>query len=113
MQQCTPVDSPPSAAPREAGSNTGDDRRHELPSGSHSASGQSELDGTMGDDTFKASGLSVTAAEHDDDSCDTVAIEPPVLTAHLFLRLLLGSPGLRSHNLSQCLQAIVCCSRDE
>ena len=78
-QMDLPVGSPPSSAPREAESNTGDDRRHELPAGSHSAPGQSELDGTTGDDTFEASGLS--AVEHDDDSCDTVVIEPPVSTA--------------------------------
>jgi len=36
-----PVGSPPSSAPREVESNTGDSRRYELPAGSHSAPGQS------------------------------------------------------------------------
>jgi len=89
-QMDSPVGSPPSSAPREAEPNTGDDRRHELSAGCHSAPGQSDLNGTTGDDTFEASGLSVIAAEHDDDSCDTVVIEPPVLTVQ---RVSTPSPG--------------------
>ena len=91
-QMDSPVSSPSSSATREVESNTGDGRRHELPAGSRSAPGQSELDGTTCDDTFESSGLSVTAVEHDDDSCDTVVIEPPVSTAQCVFTSSPGSP---------------------